>query len=71
MADKMNKSGDKAQSGDDSEEKLQKELERASKEGSDSIGDVGSDRNLSGASSWETLPDKSEPVSPRKNEDSA
>ena len=44
--------------GSDSEESLEKELEKESAEGKDSIGDVNSNRNLSGASSWDTLPEK-------------
>jgi hypothetical protein len=43
--------------GSDSEDSLEKELEKESAEGKDSIGDVNSNRNLSGASSWDTLPD--------------
>ena len=43
----------------DSEESLEKELSREAAEGADSIGDVGSNRTLSGSSSWETLPDES------------
>jgi hypothetical protein len=57
MADKendaRNKSGDPA----DTDESLEKELAREAAEGADSIGDVGSNRTLSGSSSWETLPD--------------
>jgi hypothetical protein len=67
----MKKGADKSQSGDDSDEKLQKELERESKEGRDGVGDVGSDRNLSGSSSWATTPDKNQPSTPRKDKDSA
>ena len=43
--------------GGDTEESLAKELEKESAEGKDSVGDVKSNRNLSGASSWDTLPD--------------
>ena len=41
----------------DTEAGLQEELSREESEGSDSIGDVGSNRTLSGSSTWETLPD--------------
>lgn len=41
----------------DSESSLQDELGREAKEGKNSIGDVASNRNLSGSSTWETLPD--------------
>jgi hypothetical protein len=40
------------------EDGLQDELNRESEEGEDSIGDVGSNRNLSGSSTWETLPNE-------------
>ena len=50
------KSGSTGQ-GDDTEESLEKELEKESAEGKDSLGDLKSNRNLSGASTWETLPD--------------
>jgi hypothetical protein len=51
------KSGSSAQGGD-TEESLANELEKESAEGKDSVGDVKSNRNLSGASSWDTLPDE-------------
>ena len=38
--------------------RLQEELNRESEEGEDSIGDVGANRNLSGSSTWETLPNE-------------
>ena len=41
----------------DNEARLQEELSRESSEGADSIGDVSSNRTLSGSSTWETLPD--------------
>jgi hypothetical protein len=46
----------------DDDSHLQEELNRESEEGDDSIGDVGSNRNLTGSSSWETLPDKGKPA---------
>jgi hypothetical protein len=43
----------------DNEASLQDELDREASEGADSIGDVSSNRTLSGSSTWETLPDES------------
>ena len=40
----------------DSESGLQEELRRESAEVSDVIGDTAEDRNVSGSSSWTTLP---------------
>jgi hypothetical protein len=40
---------------------LQEELNREASEGKDSVGDVASNRNLSGSSTWETLPDAETP----------
>ena len=51
---KSGKSGE----GTDSEDSLEKELEKESAEGKDLVGDVKSNRNLSGASTWDTLPDQ-------------
>jgi hypothetical protein len=45
----------------DSEASLQEELKREMKEGDRVIGDMAQDRNLSGSSTWETLPESSEP----------
>jgi hypothetical protein len=42
----------------DTEAGLQAELGRETGEGADSIGDVGSNRTLSGSSTWETLPEE-------------
>ena len=36
---------------------VQRELERESREGTDAVGDIRTNRNLSGSSTWETLPD--------------
>jgi hypothetical protein len=41
----------------DSEQELERELARESKEGGDVIGDMRENRHLSGSSTWETLPD--------------
>ena len=53
--DKKTENGSSGQS--DSEARLQNELSREAAEGADSIGDVSSNRTLSGSSTWETLPD--------------
>ena len=53
--DKKGQSG-KAPNGGDSESSLQEELGREATEGGDSIGDVRSNRTLSGSSTWDTLP---------------
>ena len=45
----------------DSEQALQRELLRESTEGSDAIGDVRANRNLSGSSTWETVPPERQP----------
>jgi len=63
------KSAKPAGSGD-SEESLQKELEKESAEGKDSIGDAESNRNLSGASSWDTLPADGDSNATEKAKDS-
>jgi hypothetical protein len=56
MSDKENDKQSDAQS--DSEQALQEELRREAAEGKDSIGDAGRNNNLSGSSTWETLPDE-------------
>ena len=53
--DKNRQSG-KAAKTSDSESSLQEELGREATEGGDSIGDVRSNRTLSGSSTWDTLP---------------
>ncbi len=57
--DKHSQSG-KAGKPADSEASLQEELNRETAEGAGSVGDVGSNRTVSGSSTWETLPDKNE-----------
>jgi hypothetical protein len=61
MSDKTNdKTSDKTQSDktqSDGEKALQEELRREAAEGKSSIGDAGKNNNLSGSSTWETLPD--------------
>jgi hypothetical protein len=70
MTDKQNDKSAKPQTGEDSEDSLQKELNRESTEGRDSIGDVGSNRTLSGSSTWETTPAKNQSAAPRKDKHS-
>jgi hypothetical protein len=41
----------------DSEEALEAELSREAAEGADLLGDTKQNRNVSGSSTWETLPD--------------
>jgi hypothetical protein len=65
MTDKKGKSG-KSATPADTEASLQKELARESAEGGDSIGDIGSNRTLTGSSTWETLPDKNQGSAPSK-----
>ena len=50
----------KAPKHSDTEAGLQEELHREAAEGGDSVGDVGSNRTLSGSSTWETLPSQEE-----------
>ena len=51
----------------DSEARLQEELSRETSEGADSIGDVSSNRTLTGSSTWETLPDGPSTPKPGKS----
>jgi len=60
MADKKDKPSDRTRAKVDTEASLQKELARESAEGADSVGDVGSNRTLTGSSTWETLPGKNQ-----------
>jgi hypothetical protein len=66
MKDKKGKASRKPGTTADSEMSLQKELARESAEGRDSIGDIGSNRTLTGSSTWETLPDKNRGSAPSK-----
>jgi hypothetical protein len=52
-----NSPDERGKAASDSETAMEAELQRESLEGSDAIGDVASNRNLSGSSTWETLPD--------------
>jgi hypothetical protein len=58
MTGKMNDKRNKATESADTEESLQQELSRETTEGEDSIGDIRSNRTVTGSSSWETLPAK-------------
>jgi hypothetical protein len=42
----------------DNDASLQEELRRESSEGSDAIGDIAENRNVSGSSTWTTEPEK-------------
>ena len=70
--DKRNDEIKSAKSGEnsDSEASLQDELQQESAEGKDSIGDAGSNRNLSGASSWNTLPSDADSNATEESPDS-
>lgn len=61
MSDDKNEAGKKgasdAQSDSDSEKALQEELRREASEGKGSVGDAAKNSNLSGSSTWETLPE--------------
>ncbi|MEP6766674.1 MAG: hypothetical protein ABJB66_20325 [Gemmatimonadaceae bacterium] len=57
MTDSKKQDGQKAGAKHDSDEGLQRELERETNEGGDKKDDVNSNRNLSGSSTWETLPE--------------
>jgi len=61
MSDKMsgeqNDANEKSKTQSDSEKALQEELRREAAEGKESVGDTARNNNLSGSSTWETLPD--------------
>lgn len=57
MTDNKNDAGKKGDAMSDSEKALQEELRREAAEGKGSVGDAGKNSNLSGSSTWETLPD--------------
>jgi hypothetical protein len=58
MADQPNKPTDKsARSAGDTDEDLQRELEREKREADTASGDVGSNKNVTGSSTWTTMPD--------------
>ena len=57
MSDNKNEAGKKGESKHDSEKALQEELRREAAEGKGSVGDAAKNSNLSGSSTWETLPE--------------
>jgi hypothetical protein len=57
MSEKANdRNNDAGKAADASESALQEELRREAEEGRDAIGDIAENRNLSGSTTWETLP---------------
>jgi hypothetical protein len=56
MSERTNKREGDANTGEASESALQEELRREAEEGRDAIGDIAENKNLSGSSTWETLP---------------
>jgi hypothetical protein len=58
MSDNKNESGKKSSAKEDSEKALQDELRREASEGKGSVGDAAKNNNLTGSSTWETLPDE-------------
>jgi hypothetical protein len=57
MSDNKNDAGKKTDAQSDSEKALQDELRREAAEGKGSVGDAAKNNNLTGSSTWETLPD--------------
>lgn len=57
MSDNKNEAGKKSSEKSDSEKALQDELRREASEGKGSVGDAAKNSNLTGSSTWETLPD--------------
>jgi hypothetical protein len=57
MSDNKNDARGKSDAQSDSEDELQEELRREAAERKSAIGDVDSNKNLTGSSTWETLPD--------------
>jgi hypothetical protein len=59
MSEKQNDNRDNSQqSGDATERALQEELRREAEEGRNDVGDLGTNRNLTGSSTWDTLKDE-------------
>jgi len=56
-SDERNAANSTSDTQSDSEKALQEELRREAAEGKGSVGDAGRNNNLSGSSTWETLPD--------------
>ena len=60
MSEKQNDNRDKSQqSGEATERALQEELRREAEEGRNDVGDLGTNRNLTGSSTWDTQKDES------------
>lgn len=57
MSDNKHEAGKNDDTKSDSEKMLQDELRREAGEGKGSVGDAAKNSNLSGSSTWETLPD--------------
>jgi hypothetical protein len=57
MSDNKSEAGGKSDAQSESEKALQEELRREAAEGKGSIGDAAKNNNLTGSSTWETLPD--------------
>jgi hypothetical protein len=57
MSDNKHEADKKSNTKSDSEKALQDELRREASEGKGSIGDAAKNNNLTGSSTWETLPD--------------
>jgi hypothetical protein len=58
MSDKLKDENSNADMQSDSEKALQEELRPEAAEGKSSVGDAGKNNNLSGSSTWETLPEE-------------
>ena len=59
MSEKQNDNRDDSQqSGDATERALQEELRREAEEGRNDVGDLGTNRNLTGSTTYVTLPDQ-------------
>jgi hypothetical protein len=60
-SDEQNDANSTSNTQSDSEKALQEELRREAAEGKGSVGDAARNNNLSGSSTWETLPDDDSP----------
>ena len=56
MSDEKNDANNASSTQSESEKALQEELRREAAEGKGSVGDAARNNNLSGSSTWETLP---------------
>ena len=56
-SNKQNDTNSTSNTQSDSEKALQEELRREAAEGKSSVGDAAKNHNLSGSSTWETLPE--------------